>query len=143
MAEMTVFADASFKVQFRTTLPTEEARNHCRIDIAMRRSSFRSCIIPPTMKAKRHSHTTSFVNPEKAIARGGFIWPPRWTQGSACVTIRSSGMDIPVMPTGIASATHMMDAQATVARTALPSSLNPGRFGRKKRIEKKAVHAAR
>jgi hypothetical protein len=102
------------------TFPTDDALMRSRITIAMRRSSFISCIMPPTMKANRQSQITSVVKPAKTVASGGVRVLPVFTHGIACVTIRSKGIEIPVMPTGIASEIHIRDAHTTMAITAMP-----------------------
>ena len=99
----------------------------------MRRSSLVSCMIAPTMKAKRQSQTTSLVKPENTAAIGGCAASlPFTVQGTAWVTISNSGSAMPVMPTGIASVTHMMLAQTTMASTAMPSDDKPGGSGAKR-----------
>jgi len=54
----------------------------------------------------------------------------------------SVGMLMPVMPTGIASDTHMMLAQTTMASTIMPSGLRPAGVGSTHRISANAIHAS-
>ena len=59
------------------------------------------------------------------------------------VSINNVGMDSPVMPTGMASETHMRLAQTTTASTAIPFSDKPSGRGKTHRIKANMIHAAK
>jgi len=72
------------------------------------------------------------VNPLKTVPIGGL---PSF-QGMACVMINRVGTEMPAMPTGRASETHMMLAQTTIASTDMPSGDSPWGLGRTSQIRK-------
>ena len=104
------------------TRPTDDALKRDRMPRAMRRSSPMSCMTAATIKANKHSQITWSVKPANMTAIGGLPL----VQGRALVISSMVGMEMPVMPAGMASLTHMMLAQTTMPRTAIPSGVRPG-----------------
>jgi len=119
------------------TRPTLEALSRARMPRAMRLSRPTSRMTAPTRKANRHSQMTWLVNPAKMMDMGGL--PP--CQGMAWVMSSSVGMEIPVMPVGMASLTHMTLAQSTMPSTAMPLWVRPGKGGSTVQKRKKSAQA--
>jgi len=92
----------------------------------------------PAKKANRHSQTSWVVKPEKAWPMGGL---PLF-QGMALVRMMRVGMEMPAMPTGMASVTHMTQAQTRMASTDMPSGFRPSGRGRTLFTRKKSPQAA-
>lgn len=80
---------------------------------------------------------TWLVNPAKIMDMGGL--PP--CQGMAWVMSSKVGMEMPVMPVGMASLTHMTLAQSTMPSTAMPLWVRPGKGGSTVQKRKKSVQA--
>ena len=69
---------------------------------------------------------TWFVKPPKTSDIGGLLS----VHGSAWLTSNKVGIEIPVIPTGNASLTHMMLAQMTIPSTVIPWMLSPSNGGK-------------
>ena len=107
--------------------PTLEALILSRMARAMRLSMPKSWMMAPVKKANRHSQTSWVVNPEKTCPMGGLPL----VQGRARVRTSRVGMEMPVMPTGMASETHMIEAQTRMASTDMPSRDKPSGRGKR------------